>query len=525
MTVLTRTAHNIIRLAQRASWSRFMKATAVPEQVQRHRLALLLKTGSRTDFGLRVGMDEGWTWEEMSERLPVTDYSHWEELVNAQRKEPGRPVLNHGAKRWEPTSGSTARRKWIPYTSAFLAELDAASATWMYDMSVRFPDIVKGKHYWSLSWLPDDLRDPEGLASTDDLRLFPWWKRWLLGQVMAVPGEVALAPTMEQCLDDTLYHLAVCSDLSFMSVWSPTFALELFSTLERRRESLARRALARGRRGTAGLLREWDGALTPEFLRALWPGLSLISAWDTSTSSGFAARLRSLLPHAGFQGKGLWATEGVVTIPMGEAYPLALTSHFYEFRVLETDEVVPSWKLEPGMVVQPILTTGAGFFRYALLDRMRVTGFLNRCPTLDFLGRIGSSDMLGEKLDVALAQQVLEEVSSRIEVSCLCLFAQEKGPAGRPRYVLLAQGNAESREVAGREVEERLMGIHHYALARQMGQLDPAVALISPEALSLYMEQSGSCTAAQGNRKVEVLGCLPSAWAESLDIAPGEKSR
>ena len=502
-----------------------MLATRNVEEVQRHRLSGLLRRASRTEFGVQHKISPAWDYETFSSALPVTDFSHWEPLVEEQRCHPERSVISGRASRYEPTSGSTACRKWIPYTPAFLAELDAASAPWIYDMGSIYPDILRGRHYWSLSWMPDELRGPHGPGSTDDLRLFPWWKRGLLGRTMAVSAQVALAPTLEQSMEETLFQLVTCRELSFISVWSPTFALELLTRVGRHRDALAQRATETGHYQVAALLDDWKGELSAPFFEALWPNLALVSAWDTSTSARYARHLQALLGHARFQGKGLWATEGVVTIPLGDAYLLAINSHFYEFRCLDTEEVLPCWKLEEGMVVQPILSTGSGLFRYALLDRLRVSGFVEKCPTFEFLGRIGGSDMVGEKLDVALVEDVLADVSKQLGVHAICLFAQEEGPAGNPRYVLLAEGRTETLGSVEALTETRLMEIHHYALARQMGQLEGAGAIVSPSALRLYMEQTGAGSAGQGSRKVEALGCLPMPLAEFVeDLSAGKET-
>jgi hypothetical protein len=62
--------------------------------------------------------------------------------------------------------------------------------------------------------------------------------------------------------------------------------------------------------------------------------LALVSAWDTADAAPWAQQLKACFPQAAFEGKGLWATEGVVTIPIDGQYPLAYRSHVYEFEDL-----------------------------------------------------------------------------------------------------------------------------------------------------------------------------------------------
>ena len=67
-------------------------------------------------------------------------------------------------------------------------------------------------------------------------------------------------------------------------------------------------ALLLGR--AARMLRGWDGQMDPAFFQQLWPRLNVVSAWDTAAAAPWARQLQTLLPQAGFQGKGLWRQKG-----------------------------------------------------------------------------------------------------------------------------------------------------------------------------------------------------------------------
>ena len=203
------------------------------------------------------------------------------------------------------------------------------------------------------------------------------------------------------------------ADLSMISVWSPTFALQLLDNLQAwgsdiaevlqtgswggRQASLAQIATPKSVR-RARLLKKLLNApaIDPQ---QLWPHLALVSSWDTAGAVVWAEQLRARLPHAGFEGKGLWATEGVVTFPYNGEYPLAYQSHFYEFENLTTGEIVPSWALQLGDHVSPILSCGNGLMRYCMDDHLLVSGFYGSLPCFTFQGRRFGVDLVGEKLD------------------------------------------------------------------------------------------------------------------------------
>jgi len=288
----------------------------------------------------------------------------------------------------------------------------------------------------------------------------------------------------------------------------------------------------------AQILREAPDPINAASLRLLWPRLCLLSAWDSSTSASFADLLRERLPHVALQGKGLWATEGVVTIPFEEDYPAAITSHFLEFRCLHTGQVHPVWKLQPGQEVQPLLTTSAGLLRYALDDRMTVTGWLNETPCLRFEGRMGGVDLVGEKMDAQLADAVLRDVERELPLRALSLLATR--PTGAPpRYVLLAEPHRSNTAIrverAAEIVERALRRIHHYALARDTVQLAPAAAVIRDDARHWYASLCGLAVKVDGASKLESVVCvtdpatvssiLASVRNESVSLAHGGESR
>lgn len=131
----------------------------------------------------------------------------------------------------------------------------------------------------------------------------------------------------------------------------------------------------------------------------------MVSAWDTAAAAPWARQLQALLPQAGFQGKGLWATEGVVTSVSGR-YPLAYMSHVYEF--IDAHD---------GRVLLP-LGAARGSGRDPAADHGQRPGALpdERCAArgcaigtgalLHVLGRNDGVDLVGEKTSATTAQAV-----------------------------------------------------------------------------------------------------------------------
>lgn len=506
--------HKATLMSHYPAYRRFRELLKDPRAIQEKMLAMYLNkaaaSGAAQDYFR--GKEIPSNYVKFKDQARITSYDDWESSIQKQRSLGGR---------FEPTSGSTHRCKWIPYPKTFLSEFDRAASAWIYDLSKQHPAITKGKHYWSVSWLPKNLREksPErsNERSNDDMEIFPPWKRWIAKSVLAVDPHVSQLPSLEDSLFATVTQLAACSDLSLISVWSPTFALELLNLLSAHRQEVAGILKARGLKKRASLLLEWNGKLESGFFSHFWPALAVVSCWDSSTSIPWARKLGLLFPNAALQGKGLWATEGVVTFPFEGKYPAAIQSHFFEFRCLTTGKIVPLWELSLGQRVQPLLTTGSGFFRYALEDELEVTDFLMKTPCFRFLGRMNGLDLVGEKLATRVAQDLLVRVSSEFGIDCITLLGHSSkniaegiaknsdGNAIRESgYTLLAEGDMQLSQKAAQRAEEILMEFHHYRLARELKQLIPVKGAVMTGALDFYNQIRGSVEVS-GGRKVEAL--------------------
>ena len=492
-----RVIHDAIQAFYFLEARRYGSALENPEESQRKCLQEILNETSQTPFGTQSELAEVRDYESFSSKFPVTDYESWRELIQKQR-DSSRLQLNRDVQRYEPTSGSTGARKWIPYSRRFLMEMNRAAQAWISDLYRTYPSIKRGRHFWSLSWIPTELR---GRIQTDDSELFPAWQRAILKKLLLSHPAIQLAPSGEAAWWATQLLLASCEDLSFVSVWSPTYLLglcrEMFANRELIAEALHGSRWVRFENDLNGFTppsrKDFPSTSIhlPEFVQRLWPRLALISSWTSAASNEFVPELAHIFGSVPIQPKGLWATEGPITIPWQGMHPLAIRSHFYEFRCLASGKILPSWKLEKGQELQPILTTGSSLLRYELPDRVRVGGFAGKTPSLEFVGRLGGVDLVGEKMGFPKADEILHELRTHFpSLRIHCLGARKEGT--QARYYAIGIGPGQSEPALAAALEKNLSQVHHYALARELRQLLPAGARLlgTLEDLSALLEKN-----------------------------------
>ena len=227
----------------------------------------------------------------------------------------------------------------------------------------------------------------------------------------------------------------------------------------------------------------------------LWPNLRLISCWTDAHAALDVPRVTRLFPQARVQGKGLLATEGVVSFPLvGQpGYILALRSHFFEFLPLDGQTVRPflAHQLERDYEYEVVLTTGGGLYRYRLGDVVRVVGNLDSCPLIQFVGKAGQiSDRFGEKLNEYHVRRALETVFGRHSFQPRFAMIAYDESLEQPAYTLFIETNGTPdqllRQLAA-DLDVALQENFHYAYCRDLQQLGPLhVFRISEGALKTF---------------------------------------
>jgi hypothetical protein len=163
--------------------------------------------------------------------------------------------------------------------------------------------------------------------------------------------------------------------------------------------------------------------------------------------------LKTRLSHAAFQGKGLLATEGVLTTPdfHNRTVPAA-DSGFFEFLDMAGHAKLVH-ELKPGEGYEAVMTTSGGLYRYRTGDWVTCEGHAADLPVLRFRGRRGLvSDLVGEKLTEEFVAGGLEAIPGFRILVPLCQSA--------PRYALiLDQDNSMDADALAASLEAYLSTI------------------------------------------------------------------
>ncbi|MCX7400821.1 MAG: GH3 auxin-responsive promoter family protein [Planctomycetales bacterium] len=524
--MLIQTINSLWMWQSRGESRAFHKATTNIRQQQEELLQSTLRDNANSSCGREHRFATIKSLEDFQKHVPICDYESLrpkiEEIASGvQGVLTSEPVLM-----LEPTGGSSGGSRLIPYTATLRRQFQRAIAAWMYDVLSGFPGCCKGRAYWSISpaaQRPEQTPGGIRIGFDSDAEYLAGWQRGAMKRLLAVPTPVAQLRNIENFQYATLAGLLSAKDLALISVWSPTFLTTLFARLPNWVEQIVEDIEAgqlhfpqtdadkgfkefsvecnRSRsRFLKNKLQEFGPSA--EFLKTIWPLLSLVSAWGDASASMFLPELKSWLPDVPFQPKGLLATEGVTSFPLKSSpgSALAIRSHVFEFRPVETaaDVTRPAkwaWELEQGRRYQVLLTTGGGLYRYAIGDEIEVTGFARQCPLLKFTGRTGvQSDLVGEKLHEQHVRDAIRRSceSLRLEPAFAMLIpvhaeASDQHLAPGYRAILVMRNlNCTTAELDNLEqqvaekIEQQLSDNSQYRYAIGLGQLRNLDAWILP---------------------------------------------
>ena len=463
----------------------FEQGCGAPRLAQERFLSTALAANTNTEIGRRLGFANITTAAAYAEHVPIVCFADIEAELSAWRA--GSPTLcAEPAVLTEWTSGSTREAKAIAYSATGLEGFHNALFAWLSNLCRQEPAIATGRVYWALS--PAGTGAFPNHQTSNDATYFGVAAP-LLVNLSAVPLALARLTAVESWRFWTALFLAACENLSFISIWSPTFLHPLLDTLEQNTDRIADTMRRPDRHapppGLASPLREVTANAHHHVdrLRAatlgghldttvLWPGLRRVSCWAHGSAARQVPGLSRRLAGVNIEPKGLLSTEAAVSLPIqGACDPVAaVTSTFLELRC-DDGRCLPLWEWREGDEGRILITTRSGLWRYDTGDRVRITGLWKNTPCLVFLGRDGHCvDLCGEKLDETLVQE-------RLPADLDAFQAPDASGRGYCLFLEATQVTHGQAEALAKELDAALGEILHYRHARESGQLTPVQAI------------------------------------------------
>jgi len=522
---LRKWVHRLVARSLCRQLRNFEDATQFPRQCQELLLQRILRRQADTDFGREHHFSSIRTAADFRRHVPVAGYEYVEPYIARVRHGDFRALLSEPTVHmFALTSGTTATRKFIPVTPQYLADYKRGWNLWGLKAYRDHPatdmrPIVQLSSDWQ------EFRTEAGIPCGSVSGLTAAMQKRIIRWLYCVPACVGTIKDSTAKYYVAL-RLSLPRDVGMIVAANPSSLVKLARAGDLDKEHLIRDlhdgtlsnhvdVPANIRAALSWKLRQRHQQRARELEQIVrrtgflypcdyWANECVIGNWTGGSVGLYLQQFPRYFGKAIVRDIGLLASEGRMTIPMDDATPsgvLDVTSHYFEFLPeAEADKPNPitlaAHEVQDGQTYFILPTTSYGLYRYHISDLVRVTGFRNRTPLIEFLSKGAHfANLTGEKLSEHHVTGAMMDV---LGVLNLTLSAYSVAPCWhdeRPYYGLFVErGDLPTREQAlhlAEALDRRLREVNiEYAVKRESLRLGPIrLQLLGDRAWQLWDRQ------------------------------------
>jgi hypothetical protein len=409
--------------------------SASPREAQLRKLNQILTANAGSRFGKEHGFASIKTWKDFDSALQIRDYEQFRPYIDDLTSGQQNVLTAENPVMFATTSGTTDKPKFIPITPSYIKEFRQASVVSGYYLLKTFPGIASGTALAMTSPAEEGKTPcgiPYGSMSGSLFKNEPFLVKKFISPI---PYEVYLIKDYESKYY-TVLRAALSLPVAFFYTLNPSTIQLLCRKLGVYAEQLTKdvrdgtttppaalnnetmkalRSITKPDKERAQFLTRLleQGKFTPEHV---WPSLQVVSCWTKAAAAFYLSDFPHYFGNTPVCDITYGASEGRGTVFISpEKQMLAIGSHFFEFVPEEEIEserptILLADELEVGKNYFILFTTSAGLYRYNINDVVKVTGFHNRTPLLDFQYKGGNiSSFTGEKITELQVTQAMQK--------------------------------------------------------------------------------------------------------------------
>lgn len=408
-------------------YGRFVEALRHVEQNQQHALKRTLSLVNGSSFGRRYELRRVRSPADLRRAVPLMTYEDFRPYIErvwdgeiAALFSPRQRLLMFAT-----SSGTTAKPKLVPVTPDFVCDYRRGWNTFGLKMLSDHRRAVLRAILQSSGRYDAD-HSPAGIPCGAITGLLARTQKRVVRRYYVGRPEMAHLPNPRSRYY-TLMRLGIVRDVAFAITANPATLIQMARTAAEESETLIRDVhdgtLSPSMVPDAALRRTLGVGLKPNPTRAAelqhrrseggvlkprdyWD-LEFLACWTGGSMGHYLSRLREWYGDLPIRDVGLLASEGRVSIPLEDgtaAGVLDVQSSLFEFIPVEqceaeSPQTLWPWELETGHDYAVVLTNTSGLVRYRLDDVVRVHGWVEQAPLVEFLYRAGRvASVAGEKL-------------------------------------------------------------------------------------------------------------------------------
>ncbi len=445
---------------------RFELQTKDPIHAQKKILFEYLLRNKNTEFGKKHKFSSIGSIEDFQARVPINSYENVRVFVDRMARGEKNVLTADRPVFFGRTSGTTGKPKLIPVTKYSRNKKAELMALWTYYISRDHPEATSGKILVMI--------DPEVKMVTESgLPCGPENGHayvnlpYIIKRSCAIPYEIFEIQGYNARYY-TMLRIALEHDITTLATLNPSAIIILCQKIRRWKDRIIEdiekgtldqnfdipdriRAIIE-KRLRPNLLRARElrrildekGELLPKYF---WPNLKLIECWKGGTARLYLGGLDRYFGRMPIRDFGCLSTETRSSIPItdeGAGGILAISTNFYEFIPKEDmykvqRRAVLCDRLEKDKEYLLVVTTSGGLYRYDTDDIIRVDGFFNKTPVIEFMQKgLNAISLSGEKLYESHVNEAVNAANNKLKLA-IKFFSASAQMENPPRYIFLVE--------------------------------------------------------------------------------------
>lgn len=463
----------------------FNKQTKNFKKVNNDLLFDILKKNASSEIGEKYKFKNILSIEDFKSKLPLTEYYYYENYIERMTNGEKNILVTKKVEYFGHTSGTTGKQKLIPVTkesrlkaSKYMALLINKFAynnfkeNWNHGRGLMIADVVMSTY--TKGGTPICSATSGGINSIKNF----------LPYLYTSPYEVMSIKDKEVSLYLHVLFGLMEKNLLYISGVFISNVLDLLRVMEKNSDTIVK-DIRKGRLSkTLNIDEETRKALnkylSPNAARAeelerefkkgfngickrIWPKLQYIASVTGANFSIYNDMVNYYTGNIPIYSPCYAASEGTVGINpyvIKTRYVIIPDTVFYEFIPIgEFDKKKPRtlspYELQIGQSYEIVITTYSGFYRYRLGDVVKVVGFYNNSPEVEFLYRRNQVlNMVSEKTTEDHLTNAIKNIKSKLNLNLIdyTTVTDNLITPGRYKFYFEVKGRVTREEVGNMEI-------------------------------------------------------------------------
>ena len=428
---------SVLTFKQRPNYRALIRASKNPQSVQEEVLKRIINTNRETEFGIEHRFDQIDSPAKYRQQVPVNDFEQIRPYIKKQRDSGANALTTEAFIHYNRTSGTTGTPKDVPVTQTGLTETRQLSQVGAYAL-VQQTSIFTGKVF-AIGGAAVEGRTSNGTSIGSASGLI------YRQQSRFVRTRYVLPPEIFDIQDSEMRYLVMAifgmsePKVTVMATANPSTFVRLLEVIHKNIDSILNHIengtlpecgitlpQLKPRPARAKELRTRLSNQHPLSFQDFWPQVKGVVVWCGGSCRFAVSKLRKLLPKSTRiieLGYNASEVRGTVNIDIANNLCIPSLQHvFFEFVSVDDweEDRHNFWglhELKEDIFYYVFLTTSSGLYRYNINDVMRVTGWINATPTLEFVrkGR-GVTNITGEKLTESQVMEGMEQLCHELSI-------------------------------------------------------------------------------------------------------------